>query len=401
MSVSEFVAGVDRILSRAHELYPSGDVLGPLTSGETGGGAPSLPAGASGLAAGASSAGEGYQRSRAQVSGLDADLEQATREGDVFTQQGRTGSGAILAQARTFASSAAPLGNTPAGAQLVVAAMDQHLQAMQGQLDTTRAGYQGVTEQLRATGAGYQTVAGDTNGGQPADKPQIQLAGFDRSNVPESPTDPKITPDPNNPFVGDERFGHWAHYVPLPYTGDTPPPPTPSHVDFPEGTPAKTGGPSGFYTPGRTWVTDDQAPFGSLSEQYKFRISGEDFTSYTRTVTVDGHPELQQWVANTYEAQQTTQINIGGPAWASTDPNPVEGTLGGVTSGGLAGITPPPMFGDWKPMTPQQMIALSGTNPTATYYVPDGCGGQFRLQNGVPVGGWEPPPSGPVMRRAP
>ena len=33
MSVSEFVAGVDRILSRAHGLYPAGDALGPLTSG--------------------------------------------------------------------------------------------------------------------------------------------------------------------------------------------------------------------------------------------------------------------------------------------------------------------------------------------------------------------------------
>ncbi|PBA69043.1 hypothetical protein CKJ76_24675 [Mycobacterium avium] len=91
------------------------------------------------------------------------------------------------------------------------------------------------------------------------------------------------------------------------------------------------------YGPGKTWVTDDQAPYGSLAEEYKFRISGQDFTSFTRTATVDGHPELQQWVANTYEAQKITQVNLNGDAWAKADPNELEGTLGGVTTGGVSG----------------------------------------------------------------
>lgn len=241
-------------------------------------------------------------------------------------------------------------------------------------------------------------------GQQPDGRPHIQAAGYGSGDPPLGPAYDRVGPqliDPKNPLIGDERFGHWEQYLPPPYTGATPPPPTPGHVDFPPGMPAKTGGPSGFYTPGRTWVTDDQAPFGSYSEQYKFRISGEDLTSYTRTVMVDGQPELQRWVANTYEAQQTTQINIGGPAWASTDPNPLEGTLGGVTTGGLAGITPPPIFHDWKPMTPQQIAVLSNANPTVTYYIPDGCGGQFTFQNGVPIGGMAPPPMIPIMTRPP
>jgi hypothetical protein len=407
MSIGEFMAGVDRLLTRAHALYPGGGGTAQVTSGGGGGGVPSVPEGSSGLAAGASSAAEGYHGSRTQVSGLDGDLEQAVRQGDLVVEQGRTGSGAILEQARTFSSSVGPLANTGPGAQLVVATLDQHVQAMGRQLDTTQAGLQAVDQQLRVTGAGYQTVAGEPGEGPPKDKPQIQAAGFDRNNIPQGPGDqiPQGPDgqyfDPHHPFVGDERFGHWEQFVPPPYTGDTPPPPPTSHVDFPPGTPAKVGGPSGFYTPGRTWVTDDQAPFGSYSEQYKFRISGEDLTSFTRTATVNGQPELQRWVANTYEAQQTTQINLGGPAWASTDPNPVEGTLGGVTTGGLAGITPPPIFHDWQPMTPQQMVTLSATNPTATYYVPDGCGGQFTFKGGVPVGGAAPGPVIPRMTAGP
>lgn len=249
-------------------------------------------------------------------------------------------------------------------------------------------------------GANRHSVAGDDSAGHfPAEDNHIRMAGFDPKQIPEGPASQYF--DPDHPFVGDERFGHWAKFVPPPYTGDSPPPPTPKHIPFPDGMPAKAGGPSGFYTPGKTWVTDDQAPYGSLAEEYKFRISGQDFTSFTRTATVDGHPELQQWVANTYEAQKITQVNLNGDAWAKADPNELEGTLGGVTTGGVSGAGGVPSFGDWKPITPAQMSVLSSANPTVTYYIPDGCDGQFTFKAGSPVAGAAPGPVIPRMTAGP
>jgi hypothetical protein len=160
MTVAEFVAGVDRLLTRAHALYPSEGAAGPLTGGAAGGAVPGVPEGASALAEGASTAGAGYQRSQNSAGALDQQLEQAASQGSVIAEQGRTGSGAILAQARAFASSAVPLNNTAAGAQLVVATMDQHVNAMHGQLAQTQAANEAVASQLRETSAGYQELGG-------------------------------------------------------------------------------------------------------------------------------------------------------------------------------------------------------------------------------------------------
>ncbi|WP_343709328.1 hypothetical protein [Mycobacterium sp.] len=160
MSVAEFVAGVDRLLTRAHELYPSGAVAGQLTGGGAASAVPGVPDGSSALRSGASTAGVGYERSQVSVGTLDQELERAAGQGTMVAAQGRTGSGAILAQARTFARSAAPLGNTAAGAQLVVATMDQHVQAMQTQLQQTTTANQAVTSQLREAAAGYHSLAG-------------------------------------------------------------------------------------------------------------------------------------------------------------------------------------------------------------------------------------------------
>ena len=180
MSVAEFVAGVDRLLTRAHALYPAQGGAGRLTGGVAGGAVPGVPEGASALAEGATTAGAGYQRSQTSAGALDQQLEQAASQGSVIAEQGRTGSGAILEQARTFASSAVPLGNTAAGAQLVVATMDQHVNAMQGQLAQTQAANEAVSSQLRETSAGYQELGGglkdapavplDTKQWKPGDK---------------------------------------------------------------------------------------------------------------------------------------------------------------------------------------------------------------------------------------
>jgi hypothetical protein len=72
-----------------------------------------------------------------------------------------------------------------------------------------------------------------------------------------------------------------------------------------------------------------------------------------------------------------------------------------VISGGLAGINPPPKIDPWHPITLPQMGTLSAANPDVTYYVPNGCGGQFTFSGGVPTGGIQLPPRLPSIIAAP
>lgn len=167
MSLAAFVAGVDRILTRAHELYPTGGEGAPLrTSGSAA--VPGSPDGAGGLRAGVVRATGSYQQSRVGAAGLDEELQQSAEEGAAIGQQGRLASGVIRDQARAVAASTGTLGRTPAGAHLIMAAMDQHLAAMQGQLQTTRSQNQAVSAGLRQTAAGYQTLTDGAKDAPPA-----------------------------------------------------------------------------------------------------------------------------------------------------------------------------------------------------------------------------------------
>ncbi|ORW83790.1 hypothetical protein AWC25_25405 [Mycobacterium sherrisii] len=65
----------------------------------------------------------------------------------------------IRDQARAVAAAVGPMVRSPAGAQLIVAAMDQHLSAMQGQLETTKTENQAVVSTLQQTAGGYQTLS--------------------------------------------------------------------------------------------------------------------------------------------------------------------------------------------------------------------------------------------------
>ncbi len=270
MSIAAFVAGVDRILTRAHGLYPAGAAGGPLpTSG--GAAVPASPQGAGGLQGAATRAAGAYQQARGGAAALDQELQRAAEQGGAIGAQGRLGSGVIRDQARAVAAAAGPLTKSPAGAHLIMAAMDQHLAAMQGQLQTTKTENQAVSATLRQTTTGYQALS---NGAKdsPAD-PTIRAAGWRPGDqVPASPAPPglpgvpPVATDPRNPFVGDPRFGYWDTYTPPPYTGPRPPPPTNQHVPWRDG---PEGGPTGFYTPGRTWIGDNDAPFASYQQQYK------------------------------------------------------------------------------------------------------------------------------------
>lgn len=203
-------------------------------------------------------------------------------------------------------------------------------------------------------------------------------------DAPSQPVLPKPAIDPRNPFAGDERFGHWQDVVAPPYVGKEPPPPWTGHREW-KG-PALESGPTGFYPPGgKTWADDNAPPFAYLQEQYRFRISGEDYTSYFRSDPTDGHQ--QQWVQYTYDAQKWTQGTVSGDIWAPRPHNEITGELGGTNTGSLAGISPPPYRGPWQPMTLPQIASLSAANPTVKYYMPDDCGFQFTFENGVATGG--------------
>ena len=171
MSVAQFVAGVDRLLTRGHGLFPAGapgDGGQVFAAGGGGGSVPGAPAGGdSGLAGGAAAAGGGYQQAQAGATGLDGDAGQAVTEGGAVGAQGRAASGLIRDQARAVGAASAALGRSPAGAQLVMAAMDQHLEAMQRQLDQTTAQNRLLALRLRELAGGYRGIGSAGMGGMP------------------------------------------------------------------------------------------------------------------------------------------------------------------------------------------------------------------------------------------
>ncbi|WP_231102978.1 transglycosylase SLT domain-containing protein, partial [Mycobacterium avium] len=81
--------------------------------------------------------------------------------------QGRAASGVIRDQARTVGAAASALGRSPAGAQLIMATMDQHLAAMQRQLDQATAQNRLLALRLRELAAGYRGLGSSGMGGMP------------------------------------------------------------------------------------------------------------------------------------------------------------------------------------------------------------------------------------------
>ncbi|MBY0441374.1 MAG: hypothetical protein K2Q25_04455 [Mycobacteriaceae bacterium] len=154
-SVAVFVAGVDRLLTRGHGLFPV-DGAGPGVAVNAGGGVvPAAPAGG-GLGAGVDVAGGVYGRSHAGVMGLDAESGQLAGAGVAVGQQGRAGAGLVCDQARTQAAAMTPMANSAAGVRLLVSTMDDRLAEMQQQLDATAAQNRLLALRLRQLVQAYQ-----------------------------------------------------------------------------------------------------------------------------------------------------------------------------------------------------------------------------------------------------
>lgn len=286
------------------------------------------------------------------------------------------------------AAAAAP--ENQAGERMKLAIAQSGLAQLQEIVQRSNAESNVIGERIRGLGDEYQALDNERLGQTPSseDLPAFQGVEF-TLDTPEEPPPPVPgqPTDPANPFIGDQRFGHWESVIAPPYTGATPPPLTRQYRPLPEGTPLKTGGTTGWYTPGRNWAAD--APYVQYQEQYRFRISGRDATAYTRMVHQNGHWKQERWVQNVYEYQRNTQTLFGGDV------------SGKGKQGDIAGLPSPPHIDyEWKPIGLNKIAALSATNTATTYYLPDGCGGHIRYQGGVPVGGLSGlPPSPPIMTR--
>uniref|UniRef100_UPI001E3C15CA C40 family peptidase n=1 Tax=Mycobacterium avium TaxID=1764 RepID=UPI001E3C15CA len=129
---------------------------------------PAAPAGGdSGLTGGATAAGGAYQRAHAAAAGFDANSGEAVDQGGAVGAQGRAASGVIRDQARAVGAATAALSRSPAGAQLIMATMDEHLAAMQRQLDQTTAQNRLLVLRLRELAAGYRGMGSPGMGGMP------------------------------------------------------------------------------------------------------------------------------------------------------------------------------------------------------------------------------------------
>jgi hypothetical protein len=190
VSVAAYVDGVDRVLTRAHGLFPSaaGDG-GQAFSAGGGGSVPGVPAGESGLATGADIAGGVYTRAQTTVSGLDAESGEAVTEADAIGTQGFSGSGVIRDQARAQAAAIAPMSNSAAGMRLLVSTMDAHVTAMQQQVSTTNAQNQALSTRLRVVAQGYRGQGGMVDGPQPAGG-QVRAVDFTQDG-PQPPPGPQ------------------------------------------------------------------------------------------------------------------------------------------------------------------------------------------------------------------
>jgi len=283
---------------------------------------------------------------------------------------------------------AAAVPDNRAGERMKIAIAQAGLAQVQEIVQRSNAESHAIGDRIRGLRDEYQALDNLDRTTSFDERPAFQGVDF-KLDTPEEP--PPLVPgqpiDPANPFIGDQRFGHWERVIAPPYTGVTPPALTRRYHPFPEGTPLKTGGTTGWYTPGKNWAADP--PYVQYQEQYRFRIAGREATAYTRMVHQNGHWQQERWVQNVYEYQRNTQILFGGDV-------SVKGKQGDIA----ALPSPPHIDYEWKPIGLNEIASLSATNTATTYYLPDGCGGHISYQGGVPVGGMSGlPPSPPIMTR--
>ena len=310
----------------------------------------------------------------------DMVLEAQLRQAAALSQTGAAQIDAIAEENKSTAAAAAAA-RTPAAQMAVVAALRSQAARTQQIVDST----QQAAGQIAQTTRGLRYPDGgsggpdDTTAGDPDQRHTVQMVDNKTKPPPPPPPQAGRPVDPADPIVGDPRFGYWENVpTPPPYVGAQPPPLKDQFRPFPDGTPLKVGPTTGMFTPGKTWIGDIDPPAVQGQEEYRFRMSGTDATTITRMVNENGVWQQQRWVQNVYEYQRNTSMVF-------------DGDLGGL----------PPIQNidrDWKPITLPQIAALSANNADTTFYLPDGCGGTVKFNDGVSIDPTNPNPI-PIMTR--
>jgi hypothetical protein len=143
-------------------------------------------------------------------------------------------------------------------------------------------------------------------------------------------------------------------------------------------TPSRPGPSSGMTDFARTWQEDAQAPIVHMQRAYQFRIAGTEWDGATyRWVQEGGKWHMAKWMSYQYQMQVTDR-------WVPSEE--VEA---------VAGLPALPLFKDWEPVSMSDLARITDANPTATLYLPDGCGGAVPIAQNVP----HPNPGVPIMTR--
>jgi hypothetical protein len=184
---------------------------------------------------------------------------------------------------------AASVPQNAAGERMEMAIAQKRISQVQEIVLRANGELNAIGDKIRGLGDEYQALANQrlaTPGNREARLQAVRGVDFKTDGSPKEPP-PVVSGqpvDPTNPFIGDLRFGQWEGVIAPPYTGSTPPPLKPEYRPFPEDTPLKTGGTTGWYTPGKSWIGDTDPPYAQLQEEYRFRIAGREETTYTRMV---------------------------------------------------------------------------------------------------------------------
>jgi hypothetical protein len=164
VSVDAYVARIDQLLTRGHELFPASG--GGLNVGDaTGPPVPDPPPGGGSLSEGVTGAAGNYRDWLAKGASLDADTSDAARDGSEAAAQGRANTAQIRDGARAQAAAIRPVTDSPAGVRLLVSSMDGKLGQLQRELDTANAQSQLIATRLRQLAVRYR---GGMGGGGPA-----------------------------------------------------------------------------------------------------------------------------------------------------------------------------------------------------------------------------------------
>lgn len=111
----------------------------------------------------------------------------------------------------------APMADTAVGQGALLQLGQLRLHEATKVITDAQAGFAGAANQIHGITARLLTHTPKPNpGAKPAD---FVTGGPD--GTPEPPG-PHTVIDPDNPFVGDPRFGRWENHTPRPYTDSTP-----------------------------------------------------------------------------------------------------------------------------------------------------------------------------------